>query len=378
MTPARRTAFRTLLAVDRGALAADTLDALSTTLDARDAGLASELVFGTLRRRAQLHFLLSQRIAKPVMALDAEVRIALELGAYQLRFLTRVPAHAAVAESVELVKQAKKASAAGLVNAVLRRLPALPAHWPDAATQYSMPQWLLDRWTHAFGRAASDAAKAFLSQPPVYVRAAEPSPGLEPTEVLGCYLAAGDIPPGARIQDISSQAVVPLLDLHPGHVFLDLCAAPGNKTAQALETPLHLAVACDASPKRLADLVVPEGQCARVLLDARQPLPFGRVFDRILVDAPCSGTGTIGRNPEIRWRLTLAEIERHAARQKAILGNALECLKPGGVLVYSTCSLEPEENEEVVHEIAPGRVQSTSVRLPGRDPGDGFKAAVIT
>lgn len=378
MTPARRAAFSTLLAVEGGSLASNVLDGLVRDLDSRDAGLAGELVFGTLRRRAQLHFLLAQRLSKPISSLDSEVRAALELGAYQLRFLSRVPPHAAVAESVDLVKRARKSSAAGLVNAVLRHLPPLPSHWPDSATRYSLPQWLLDRWTRAFGPDADAVAEAFLSPPLTYVRALAPVAGLTPTAVSGCYLVTGDVPPGARIQDISSQAVVPLLELEPGQTFLDLCAAPGNKTAQALETPLRLAVDCDASRKRLSNLVVAPGACARLQLNATCPLPFGAVFDRILVDAPCSGTGTIGRNPEIRWRLTPAEIARQAERQKSILCNALKCLKPGGRLVYSTCSLEPEENEDVVHAVAPGRVISTMTRLPGRDPGDGFKAAVLT
>jgi 16S rRNA (cytosine967-C5)-methyltransferase len=115
-----------------------------------------------------------------------------------------------------------------------------------------------------------------------------------------------------------------------------------------------------------------------VRLDAAQPLPFGQVFDRILVDAPCSGTGTLARNPDIKWRLTAEEITRHAERQKSMLMRAMACLKPGGRLVYSTCSLEPEENEEVVAAAASGRGVESYQRLPGRDAGDGFQAAVIT
>jgi 16S rRNA (cytosine967-C5)-methyltransferase len=224
------------------------------------------------------------------------------------------------------------------------------------------------------------AAQAALETPPAYVRlppGSAPGPDLLPTDVPGCYLAPAGAPVHARIQDIGSQAIVPLLDLQPGHRFLDLCAAPGNKTAQALETPGILAVACDASPRRLRELHPDARRARRLRLDAAQPLPFGPVFDRILVDAPCSGTGTLARHPEIKWRLTPEDIARHAARQRAILRHALACLKPGGVLVYSTCSLEPEENEEVTRAEARGRVQRTILRLPGRDPGAGFEAAVI-
>jgi 16S rRNA (cytosine967-C5)-methyltransferase len=379
VTPARRIAFQLLRAVDAGALAAGALLKTAAHLDPRDAALATELVFGVLRRRAQLHCLLAPLAARPLASLDPAVRTALELGAYQLRFLDRVPAHAAVSESVDLVRLARRGRAAGLVNALLRRLPPLPAQWPDPATEFSLPAWLLDRWIRNLGpERARAAAAAALSPPATYVRVppgADVPAGFEPTSVPGCYLARGPVPPSLRRQDISAQSIVPLLDLQPGHRFLDLCAAPGNKTAQALETPLALAVACDASPRRLTALDVSGAR--RVRLDAASPLPFPPVFDRILVDAPCSGTGTLARNPEIRWRLQPADLARHAARQRAILRAALACLAPGGRLVYSTCSLEPEENEEVVSEVAPSRVQSLVRRIPGRDPGDGFFAAVL-
>ena len=168
----------------------------------------------------------------------------------------------------------------------------------------------------------------------------------------------------------------PLLELEPSHLFLDLCAAPGNKTAQALETPGLIAVACDSSAARLREFHAAGAHLVR--LDAAQPLPFPRVFDRILVDAPCSGTGTLARNPEIRWRLKEADLAAHATRQRRILGHALNCLKPGGRLVYSTCSLEREENEDVVRTVAPDRVRAERLRVPSRHPGDGFYAAVLT
>lgn len=368
-----------MLETGRGGFASDLLETASRGLDPRDAGLAAAIVFGVLRRRLQLHWLIESVSARKARALDAPVRIALEMGAYQLRFLERVPPHAAVAESVELVKHARKSSAAGFVNAVLRKLPPLPPQWPDEATRWSMPAWILSRWTRFYGpEAASAIAAAALEEPPRYVRlrpGEQPGAGLRPTDVPGCYAVDGGPAPGAWLQDIGSQALIPLLALEPGHRFLDLCAAPGNKTAQAMETPLALAVACDSSLKRLQAFRVP---APRVLLDAALPLPFGPVFDRILVDAPCSGTGTLARNPEIRWRLAESDLARHAARQRAILASALRCLKPGGRLLYSTCSLEPEENEDVLKRVAPERVQTVVVRLPGRDPGDGFFAAVLT
>ncbi len=178
-----------------------------------------------------------------------------------------------------------------------------------------------------------------------------------------------------RFQDIGSQAVlVPLLDLQPGQTFLDLCAAPGNKTAQALETLQIEAIACDVHLSRarmLKPLSIPI-----VVVDGAKPIPLAGSFDRILVDAPCSGTGTLSRNPEIKWRIKPADIADLNRRQTAILTNALKLLRPGGILVYSTCSLEREENEDVV-KASGATVVKTIQRLPGRDAGDGFFAAVL-
>jgi 16S rRNA (cytosine967-C5)-methyltransferase len=215
-----------------------------------------------------------------------------------------------------------------------------------------------------------------LKIPERYIRVGtgEPPAGAEPTEVPGCYrLPAGD-PGPFRFQDISAQAVVPLLRLEAGQTFLDLCASPGNKTAQALETPIR-AVACDLHLSR-ARMLSATGAPV-VVLDARDPLPFSRKFDRILIDAPCSGTGTLARNPEIKWKLEPEDFADLQERQIAILRNALSQLAPGGLLVYSTCSLEREENEDVVAATG-ARVVETMQRIPGRDAGDGFFAAVLT
>jgi 16S rRNA (cytosine967-C5)-methyltransferase len=178
------------------------------------------------------------------------------------------------------------------------------------------------------------------------------------------------------MQDIGARTIVPLLGIEPGMRVLDVCAAPGNKTAQALAAGAKV-VACDRYAKRLAEV---PSQAQRVCADATSPLPFSRkfdrgLFDRILVDAPCSGTGTLGRNPEIKWRLAEADLAPFQERQRKILENAMHCLAPAGKLVYATCSLEPEENENVVRG---WHVEQTMLRLPGREPGDGFFAALIT
>jgi len=380
VSSARQIAYGVLLTVEHGAPSGDALDHALAGLDSREAGLATEIVYGVLRRRAQLQALMARVSSRRPDQMDAHVRIAIEMGAYQMRFLDRVPDHAAVSESVDLVKHAKKNQASALVNAVLRRLPPLPEEWGDEALEFSLPAWLWRRWVSRFGiETARRLGAAGLRPPEPYIHVpagTEPPAGCEPTAVAGCYLAHDGVPEGVRRQDIGAQTVVPLLDLQPGQRFLDLCAAPGNKTAQALETPGLKAVACDASAARLAAFHASGADLVR--LDAAKALPFGPVFDRILVDAPCSGTGTLGRNPEIRWRLSEGDIRKHAERQRRILRNALALLKPGGRLVYSTCSLEREENEETVRAVAADRIRAERLRVPGRHAGDGFYAAVLT
>jgi len=350
ISAARAAAFEILRKVEAGGYASDLLVDRCAGLEARDAGLVSEIVFGVLRYRGQLDFLIESYSGR-ARKLDCEVRIALAMGIYQLRYLERIPRHAAVAESVELVKRARKTSAAGFVNAVLRKVDREPVAWPSREVALSCPEWLLARWERQFGAVLAEGiARGALRAPETYVSET------------------------GRVQDIGSQAIVPLLGLERGETFLDLCAAPGNKTAQALATGVR-AIACDLHHHRLAplrSLGVP-----LVLLDGTRPLPFGRSFDRILVDAPCSGTGTLGRNPEIKWKLRPEDLDDLARRQKALLSSALAVLAPGGTLVYSTCSLESEENEAVVAHASGACVVETLRRIPGRDAGDGFYAAVI-
>jgi 16S rRNA (cytosine967-C5)-methyltransferase len=334
--------------VQGGGYASDLLRNEGTNLDTRDAGLAEEIVMGVLRYQGQLDFLIGYFAGRKQPKLDAQVRVALQMGIYQLRYLDRVPPHAAVMESVELVKGSKPLSA-GFVNAVLRKVNRNPVKWPDRATELSVPSWMLARWDKQFGvEAAEKIARAALVEPEANIN-----------------------PETGRQQDVGAQTIVPLLGIEPGMTVLDLCAAPGNKTAQAIEAGGRV-VACDRYLKRLKD--VPEA-AERIVLDATQTLPFSRKFDRILIDAPCSGTGTLGRNPEIKWRLKPGDANIFAARQRAILDQARRFMKPGGRIVYATCSLENEENQNVVQSL---RLKAEKhLRLPGRDPGDGFFAAVI-
>lgn len=385
MSPSRAIAFDILLRVGRGGYASDLLLEHTSKLASRDAGLASEIVFGCLRFQKQLDFLIQRYSGRSVIQLDEEVRTPLRMAIYQLRYLDRIPPHAAVQESVELVKRGPKRSAAGFVNAVSRKVDRTAVAWPDRATEVSCPEWLLEKWERQFGsETAGMVARAALMPPQTYIRV---PPGrdlpeeaiAEATTIPGCFRVKSSAP-GFRIQDIGSQSIVPLLELEPGQTLLDLCAAPGNKTAQALESNIE-AVACDL---RLSRLRMLDGlACHRVVLDGTKPLPFLKLYDRILVDAPCSGTGTLSRNPEIKWRIQASDLAEQQVRQIAILRNALGQLAPGGRLVYATCSLEAEENDHIVDEILRGagaraRLIRKELRLPGVAPGDGFFAAVIT
>ena len=347
ISPAREVAFRVLKDVAGGGYASDLLRRESEKLSERDASLAEAITLGCLRFQSQLDFLIDHFSGR-AQKLDLEVRIALRMGIYQIRYLDRIPAHAAVTESVELVKKARKRSAAGFVNAVLRKADRSPVIWPDRATELSVPDWMLERWGRQYGpEAAEKIARAALEEPEAFVN-----------------------PETGRRQDIGAQTIVPLLKIEPGMTVLDLCAAPGNKTAQAIAAGARV-IACDRYLRRLAE--VPEGD-GRVVLDGTQALPFAGKFDRILIDAPCSGTGTLAGNPEIKWRLKAEDLAAFQARQRTMIERALPHLEPGGVLVYATCSLEREENEDAV---AGFPVVETLLRLPGRDRGDGFFGAVV-
>lgn len=389
ISPARWAAFDVLAAVSEGQYASDTLRQYTHSLDSRDAGLAAQIVFGALRYQAQLDYLLELYSNRQPHSLDRAVVIALRTGIFQLRYLERIPPHAAVHETVELIKRHKRA-AAGLVNAVLRKVRRDPVSWPDRARELSCPEWLLRRWTEHFGPEQAFAiAKAALAQPIPYIRI---PPGTElpsgweaePTTVPGAFrlpasFGADALQKEIRLHDISSQAILPLLQLQPGNSYLDLCAAPGNKTRQALETALGLAVACDISPKRIRSL---PPICLRVVLDGTKPLPFNRQFDRVFIDAPCSGTGTIGRNPEIKWRVQEQDFRNFSERQVQLVLRGIDILAPGGKLLYATCSLEREENEDVVREVQRlqprVQIEKTMWRVPGQEEGDGFFAALLS
>ena len=421
---ARRGALLVLGQVARGRPLATLLDETAAGLaDARDRALLHELVLGSLRRRGLLDHVLAMLSSRPLDTLTPAVRDALRLGAYQLLFL-RTPAHAAVSETVDLAREVEP-RAAGFTNAILRRLQreGPPAELdPDAdpvgwmSTSGSLPRWLAERWHSRLGPATALArARAALEAPPCFVRLNPRVPDVrERLAAAGIELEAAAVPGAFRaseaalgsfvdsgqlyVQDAGSQLVARLAAAEG--LLLDACAAPGGKATLLSDLATGdstRVIAAEASRKRLALMakLARRWGAARLHLlgaDALQP-PFRRGFDSVLLDAPCSGLGTLARNPDIRWRITLQDLERHAARQRSLLESLARVVRPGGTLVYATCSLEPEETHEVVDGFLAARTDFAEDRLPdwvepfardGRvelDParreGDGFFAVKL-
>jgi 16S rRNA (cytosine967-C5)-methyltransferase len=407
VSPSRAAAFDILLRIDAtDAYASELLHAgRFSKLSPADHGLLTELVLGVLRWRGALDRHIAEHSSQSLAKLDKEVLAALRLGAYQILFLDRIPTHAAVNESVELVKQARKRSAAGMVNAVLRQIDKGPRDRNDI----SHPDWLVERWRKTYGpesarkicdydnsepkqvvriarvgtaaidcsRAEGSTEKLIESGSETNRAALDGQPGaavptrvmdelradgicLEPGSLLANAFAvtSGDITQTRAfrkgrlvIQDEASQLVALLVG--KGKAILDCCAAPGGKTRiMAEQNPASTIVAMELHPHRAALLrkLLTADNVRVIAADVRHP-PLTRQFDRVLVDAPCSGTGTLARNPEIKWRLKIEDLARMQAYQMEILSSAMKQVAAHGRLIYSTCSLEPEENEEVVEKI---------------------------
>jgi len=398
--PARIAAYDILRAVSEGRadLPAAIAHARSKLKDDRDRALASEIATGVQRWRAALDHVITHASKRPLEKLDDEVLEILRLSAYQLLYLSRVPAAAIVDDAVNLAGRVGKRSASGLVNAVLRSisraraslpLPPRPANATDraAALDYlavtlSHPRWLVERWLDRFGFDATETWLRFNNAPaPLTLRANR----LRVTrEALAEQLAhheivttpttfapdglvidsseQGQLPdrvePLLTIQDEASQLVALIAGRDPGRRVLDTCASPGGKTlamagAMAAATKGGgLLVACDVRGRRMELLrrTVEVNGAANVRLvqaDLLQPLPFSHPFDCVLVDAPCSGLGILRRDPDIRWRRSEHELPSLAAAQLVMLQHAAAAVAAGGRLIYSTCSSEPEENESV-------------------------------
>jgi len=389
---AGRAAGLSVVAQSARALALETLRRLSSgrvtvadllarpaaeALDERDRGFLHELVLGTLRRRGWLDHVLGGLSSRPLDRLSPGVLDALRLGAYQLLYL-RVPPHAAVSESVELARQVEPRSA-GFANAILRRLQREgPPKEPEAGTDPlgwlttagSLPRWLADRWCSALGPEAAVArAQALLEPPRTCIRLNPRVPDAEAQLAsAGVASRATGVPgaletTGGRLLDLARRGVLYVQDEGAQAVarlaasdglVLDACAAPGGKALLIADAggPRTRVIAAEASRRRVATLarLVSRWGAPNVSIvvgDGVRP-PFRTSFDTVLLDAPCSGLGTLARNPDLRWRLGPGDIVRHGAGQRRLLESLSPFVAPGGRLVYSTCSLEPEETEDVV------------------------------
>jgi 16S rRNA (cytosine967-C5)-methyltransferase len=403
----RLAAAKALLAIDKArVLAGDLFDQIACreSLDQRERAFMVELVRGVLRYRGTLDWRLGLLSDRPIARLPTLVQNILRLGAYQLLYLDKVPESAAVNESVQMMKMHRRRLGrdwSGVVNAVLRALLRMPEpNWPDAAhdpveafaVRYSCPTWLVERWYRQWGiERAEVLCRCSVEPPPLTLRANALRTSRKdlldellaaqinamPTAVspVGIQVShSGSVPDLPRyddgwfyVEDEAGQLIPLLLDVQPGQRVLDVCSAPGGKTTHlaALMANQGEIVAVDRAAARLdlvmencrrlgVTLVKPYLGDLRVLITSgprsSQQAALGRPFDRILLDAPCSGLGVLRRHPEGKWYKTPESIGQHRQTQSELLAIASSLLRPGGLLVYSTCSIEPEETESVIDE----------------------------
>ena len=390
---AREVAVRALERVEAAASFADTAldhELASRPLSPRDAALAMELVYGTLRWQRYLDWILAPHSRRRLETLDARVRVILRMTAYQIALLDRVPTFAAVNDAVTLAPRTPGVKP--FVNAVLRsfarrapreREPAAPRDPLEAlATRCSFPTWLAARWVARFGREEAEALmRASNERPPLTLRAnalrttrdvlaerlaAEEGLAVRPTRHApeGLVVGPGGAPASWRafgdgsfaVQDEASMLVGRLLAPEPGATVADVCAAPGTKTTHIAELMADRGrvLAFDREPERLARVREAAARLGITVVDARDGAVdvlapgFRDACDAVLVDAPCSNLGVLRRNPEVKWRRQPSDLGPASRQQSEILAAAATMVKPGGRLVYATCSLEPEENEAVV------------------------------
>lgn len=407
ISPARAASFEILQKIEKEkAYSSVLLPQYEENLSVKDRGLCHELTLGVLRRQMYLDKVIEKFVSKK---LDTAVRIALRLGLYQLLFLDKVPAYSAINESVNLVQKAKKTSAKGLVNAVLRNATRqkIELEYTDeidrVCVESSHPRWLIEKWTAQFGFDEAEKLAHVNNQPGRLefretARSGASLTGNEDAQTLTRLARAGEI----YFQEEGSQMVAGAVKLAAAQNFLDVCAAPGSKITYIASRNAgenNFLVAGDLHFHRVEVL---KQNCATqgvgfvniVQYDAEAALPFADgAFDVALVDAPCSGTGTIRHNPEIRYFLEEKDLGELSNKQLCILTNASKLIKSGGKLIYSTCSLETEENEAVCAKFMDGRDDFSLISpdvsrkfitgrgfartFPQRDDMDGFFIAVF-
>jgi 16S rRNA (cytosine967-C5)-methyltransferase len=383
VTDARTAAAETLADLRAGELLDGSFERRTSRLEARDRRWTRELVYSMLRRRSWIDALLAERVSGGLARLDADVIDLLRLGAYQLLAMGSVPPYAAIGQTVELVKRRHGIGASKLANAVLRRLDreraaldvALPADLVDAlALEYSHPRWIVARWLARFGEedtrrllGANNREAPLVARPYHVVReqleAMLESAGVETADAplvadsivltggVGSLTELGAFKQGLfHLQDPASTLVTRYASVPTGADVADVCAAPGGKTLELARTA-GTVYAADLSRARLArvreNLKRLDVQNVETLVaDATKPTLAN--MDAVLVDAPCTGTGTFRRHPDARWRLKASDLAVLPALQRAILRASADVVRPGGLLVYSTCSLELEENDDQV------------------------------
>src|SRR5215469_2924919 len=395
VSSSRSVAFEILLrVVERDSYASELLHSnLCSRLSVKDRALVTELVMGVLRWQSLIDIAIAESSSLPLGKIDHEVLVALRLAVFQLAWLTRVPISAAINESVELVKQARKRSASAFANAVLRRIsrlrddlkPTLPIRTRDPRTLAALsahPLWLVERWVSRYGPdVAGKICNYDQSIPVTNVRLRDAS-AEDALDSEGVSLAPGEFVANARrivagnitqtkaleqklvvIQDEASQLVAAIVG--SGSRFLDCCAAPGGKAwSIADRNPSAEIIAVELHAHRarlLKERVV--AQNVHIINGDVSKLTFEAPFDRVLVDAPCSGTGTLARNPEIKWRLREHDLADLPQRQVSILKSASEQVALGGTIVYSTCSLENEEGEDVIQKVFSADTRFRTVNL---------------
>jgi 16S rRNA (cytosine967-C5)-methyltransferase len=393
--PARTAAFRALVAIaaNHRSLPTALVESRRRLADERDRSLAAAIVHGTLRWQRACDYLIERVSARPLQSLDQDVLVILRLSLYQILHLDRVPSAAIVDDAVDLTRAAGKKSATGFVNAVLRstlrqrRALPLPARPEDPANReaallylgitWSHPEWLVARWLDRVGFERAEKWVQFNNEPAPLtltinrlratrdaVRSALAAEGIEceytQLAPYGLRVVTGNPlrhPSHDRFlaQDEASQLVPHAVDAQPGERTLDLCAAPGGKTVimSGDMEDAGVLVACDVRARRVALLrdTIRQAGCEHtypVHVPTDGALPFTSTFDRVLVDAPCSGLGTVRRDPDIKWRRHESDLTGLADRQLTLLQRAAAVVRSGGRLVYATCSSEPEENEMIV------------------------------